>query len=62
MQVAKFLKSEMKRYREWNLDSAAIGIAWLDDQVLKVPPRSLTFSFNHLMLHENVHLLSICRC
>lgn len=35
VQVAKLVKSEMKKYREWNLDSAAIGIAWLDDKVLK---------------------------
>ncbi|XP_073114052.1 uncharacterized protein [Elaeis guineensis] len=34
VQVAKLVKSEMKRYKEWNLDSAAIGVAWLDDQML----------------------------
>ncbi|KAJ6807507.1 vacuolar protein sorting-associated protein 8-like protein [Iris pallida] len=36
VQVAQLVKSEMKRYREWSLDSAAIGVAWLDDQMLVV--------------------------
>ncbi|KAF8379911.1 hypothetical protein HHK36_027376 [Tetracentron sinense] len=36
VQVAKLVKSELKIYREWNLDSAAIGVAWLDDQMLVV--------------------------
>ncbi|XP_073012447.1 uncharacterized protein [Typha latifolia] len=36
VQVAKLVKSEMKRHKEWNLDSAAIGVAWLDDQMLLV--------------------------
>ncbi|XP_042405548.1 vacuolar protein sorting-associated protein 8 homolog isoform X1 [Zingiber officinale] len=36
VQVAQLVKSEMKKYREWNLDSAAIGIAWLDDKMLVV--------------------------
>lgn len=34
--MAKLVKSEMKTYKEWNLDSAAIGVAWLDDQVWEV--------------------------
>ncbi|XP_038973310.1 vacuolar protein sorting-associated protein 8 homolog isoform X2 [Phoenix dactylifera] len=34
VQVAKLVRSEMKRYKEWNLDSAAIGVAWLGDQML----------------------------
>lgn len=29
----KLVKSEMKKHREWSIDSAAIGVAWLDDQV-----------------------------
>ncbi|KAF9601647.1 hypothetical protein IFM89_021113 [Coptis chinensis] len=33
-QVAKLVTSELKVYREWTLDSAAIGVAWLDDQCL----------------------------
>ncbi|XP_077245678.1 transducin family protein / WD-40 repeat family protein [Tasmannia lanceolata] len=36
VQVAKLVKSELKVYREWTLDSAAIGVAWLDDQMLVV--------------------------
>ena len=34
VQVAKLIKSELKVYGKWSLDSAAIGVAWLDDQVL----------------------------
>lgn len=29
----KLVKSEMKKHSEWSIDSAAIGVAWLDDQV-----------------------------
>lgn len=36
VQVTKLVKSEMKKHREWNLDSAAVGVAWLDDQMLVV--------------------------
>jgi hypothetical protein len=39
VQVAKLVKSELKVYGKWSLDSAAIGLAWLDDQV-----------FNHLFV------------
>lgn len=34
VQVAKLVNSELKVYGKWSLDSAAIGVAWLDDQVL----------------------------
>lgn len=33
VQVAKLVKSELKLYKEWKLDSAAIGVAWLDENV-----------------------------
>lgn len=33
VQVAKLVKSELKVYGKWSLESAAIGVAWLDDQV-----------------------------
>ncbi|KAF9600812.1 hypothetical protein IFM89_012551 [Coptis chinensis] len=36
VQVAKLVKSELKVYREWTLDSAAIGVAWLDDQMMVI--------------------------
>ncbi|KAJ0975965.1 hypothetical protein J5N97_017930 [Dioscorea zingiberensis] len=36
VQVEKLVNSEMKKYSEWNLDSAAIGVAWLDDQMLVI--------------------------
>jgi len=32
--VAKLVKSELKVYGRWSLEGAAIGLAWLDDQVL----------------------------
>lgn len=32
--VAKLVKSELKVYGNWSLEGAAIGLAWLDDQVL----------------------------
>lgn len=31
--VAKLVKSELKVYGRWSLDGAALGLAWLDDQV-----------------------------
>ncbi|KAJ6328871.1 hypothetical protein OIU77_010536 [Salix suchowensis] len=36
VQVAKLVKSELKVYGKWSLDSAAIGVAWLDDHMLVV--------------------------
>lgn len=33
VQVAKLVKSELKVNEKWSLESAAIGILWLDDQV-----------------------------
>ncbi|XP_027334306.1 vacuolar protein sorting-associated protein 8 homolog isoform X2 [Abrus precatorius] len=36
VQVAKLVKSELKVYGKWSLDSPAIGLAWLDDQMLVV--------------------------
>ncbi|KAI3974389.1 hypothetical protein MKX01_031058 [Papaver californicum] len=36
VQVAKLVKKELKVYREWTLDNSAIGVAWLDDQILVV--------------------------
>ncbi|CAN6226951.1 unnamed protein product [Urochloa humidicola] len=36
VQVAKFVKSKIVKHKDWKLDSAAIGVAWLDDQMLVV--------------------------
>ncbi|XP_021314780.1 uncharacterized protein LOC8055060 isoform X2 [Sorghum bicolor] len=36
VQVAKFVKSKIFKHKEWKLDSAAVGVAWLDDQMLVV--------------------------
>ncbi|RAL47649.1 hypothetical protein DM860_011387 [Cuscuta australis] len=34
IQVAKLIKSDLKVCWEWDLDSSAVGVAWLDDQML----------------------------
>lgn len=34
VQVAKLVKSELKIHAKWSLESSAIGVAWLDDQVV----------------------------
>ncbi|XP_052171048.1 uncharacterized protein LOC127787181 [Diospyros lotus] len=36
VQVAKLVKSELKIYGKWTLESSAIGVEWLDDQMLVV--------------------------
>ncbi|KAL6123977.1 hypothetical protein ACLB2K_076493 [Fragaria x ananassa] len=36
VQVAKLVKTELKVYGKWSLESSAIGVAWLDDQMLVV--------------------------
>ncbi|XP_076929308.1 uncharacterized protein LOC143593618 [Bidens hawaiensis] len=36
VQVAKLVKSELKIHAKWTLESTAIGVAWLDDQMLVV--------------------------
>ncbi|XP_050385748.1 uncharacterized protein LOC126802206 [Argentina anserina] len=36
VQVAKLVKSDLKIYGKWSLESSAIGVAWLDDQMLVV--------------------------
>ena len=33
VQVAKLVKSELKVYGKWSLDSPAMGVAWLDSHV-----------------------------
>lgn len=33
VQIAKLVKSELKVFGTWSLDSAAIGVAWLDAHV-----------------------------
>ncbi|KAH9322060.1 hypothetical protein KI387_016699, partial [Taxus chinensis] len=36
VQVAQLVKSELQVRREWNLDSTALGVAWLDEQILVI--------------------------
>lgn len=33
IQVSKLVKSELKVVKKWDLESPAIGLVWLDDQV-----------------------------
>ena len=47
VQVAKLVKSELKVYEKWSLDSAVIGLAWLDDQVFYLLP------VPHLLLNNH---------
>ncbi|CAN6852971.1 unnamed protein product [Brassica oleracea var. botrytis] len=37
VQVAKLVKSKLKECAKWSLDSVAIGVVWLDDQLLVIP-------------------------
>lgn len=50
VQVAKLVKSELKISAKWTLDSPAIGVAWLDDQVI-VFPCFLSHIFAHIYPH-----------
>lgn len=34
IQIIRLVKTEMRKHKEWILDSTAIGVAWLDDQML----------------------------
>ncbi|KAL9245443.1 hypothetical protein vseg_019100 [Gypsophila vaccaria] len=36
VQVAKLVKKDLNVFAKWTLDSAAIGVAWLDDQLLVI--------------------------
>ncbi|XP_031093007.1 vacuolar protein sorting-associated protein 8 homolog isoform X2 [Ipomoea triloba] len=36
IQVAKLVKSDLKVLWEWTLDNSAVGVAWLDDQMLVI--------------------------
>ncbi|EXC13672.1 Vacuolar protein sorting-associated protein 8-like protein [Morus notabilis] len=55
VQVAKLVKSELKVYGRWSLDSAAIGVAWLDDQMLVIPTvtgQLYLFARDGTMIHQ----------
>ncbi|XP_010522886.1 PREDICTED: vacuolar protein sorting-associated protein 8 homolog isoform X2 [Tarenaya hassleriana] len=55
VQVAKLVKSDLKEYAKWSLDSAAIGVAWLDDQMLVVPTLTghlYLFAKDGTMIHQ----------
>ncbi|CAI9090000.1 OLC1v1024674C6 [Oldenlandia corymbosa var. corymbosa] len=36
VQVAKLVKSELGIYSKWTIDNPAVGVAWLDDQMLVI--------------------------
>ncbi|KAG5009010.1 hypothetical protein JHK87_017525 [Glycine soja] len=53
--VAKLVKSELKVYGRWSLDGAALGLAWLDDQMLVVLTSSgqlYLFSKDGTVIHQ----------
>ncbi|KAL7002280.1 hypothetical protein U1Q18_003434 [Sarracenia purpurea var. burkii] len=55
VQVAKLVKSEMKIYSKWTLESSAIGVAWLDDQMLVVITSNgqiLLFAKDGTVIHQ----------
>ncbi|XP_030535346.1 vacuolar protein sorting-associated protein 8 homolog isoform X2 [Rhodamnia argentea] len=55
VQVAKLVNSELKVYGKWSLDSTAVGVAWLDDQmlvVLTVDGQLCLFSREGNMIHQ----------
>lgn len=54
VQVAKLVKSDLKVYGRWSIDSAVIGVSWLDDQVC---PRSLLSVFIACI---SVHMVYVC--
>lgn len=46
------MKSELKVYAKWTLDSPAVGVAWLDDQVIL----SLLFCVSYS--NKSMHMVS----
>ncbi|XVF33081.1 hypothetical protein REPUB_Repub17cG0137500 [Reevesia pubescens] len=55
VQVAKLVKSDLKVYGKWSLDSSAIGVAWLDDQmmvVLTVTGQLYLFARDGTVIHQ----------
>jgi hypothetical protein len=62
VQVAKLVKSELKVYGKWSLDSAAIGVAWLDDHVCGFFWQIYLFLVVHclLFLLSPLHLRMLC--
>jgi hypothetical protein len=68
VQVAKLVKSELKVYGKWSLDSAAIGVAWLDDHVcvffwqiylFLVCSLFIVFAFSTTLAHALWFILSL---
>ncbi|XVE77336.1 hypothetical protein DITRI_Ditri13aG0054400 [Diplodiscus trichospermus] len=55
VQVAKMVKSELKVCGKWTLDSSAIGVAWLDDQmmvVLTITGQLYLFARDGTLIHQ----------
>ncbi|GAB4861531.1 hypothetical protein Ancab_036722 [Ancistrocladus abbreviatus] len=55
VQVARLLKSELKVCGKWTLDSSAIGLTWLDDQmlvVLTLTGQLCLFSRDGTLIHQ----------
>ncbi|KAJ4847458.1 hypothetical protein Tsubulata_019162 [Turnera subulata] len=64
VQVAKLVKSELKIYGKWSLESAAIGVAWLDDDmlvVLTLAGQLFLFAKDGTVIHQTSFAVDSCR-
>ncbi|XP_020574102.1 vacuolar protein sorting-associated protein 8 homolog isoform X2 [Phalaenopsis equestris] len=55
IQIFRLAKSKIRRHNEWTLDSTAIGVAWLDDQmlvILSIRGQLCLFSRDGAELHQ----------
>jgi hypothetical protein len=60
VEVAKLVKSELKIYGKWTLESSAIGVAWLDDQmlvVLTVTGQLTLFAKDGTVIHQTSFMI-----
>lgn len=62
VQVAKFVKSKIIKHKDWKLDSAAVGVAWLDDQVCKMLPFVAIHLVSVLFLVAKLNYSFFFRC
>ncbi|KAG7553417.1 Zinc finger RING-type [Arabidopsis thaliana x Arabidopsis arenosa] len=61
VQVAKLVKSDLKEYAKWSLDSPAIGVVWLDDQLLVIPTVTghlYLFTRDGVVIHQTNFLVA----
>nr|XP_043626179.1 vacuolar protein sorting-associated protein 8 homolog [Erigeron canadensis] len=64
VQVAKLVKSELKIYATWTLDSSAVGVAWLDSQMLVVLTSAgqlCLYANDGTLIHDTSYAVDGCR-